>query len=741
MSKRKRRRKRSAQSSAALRRNGINAFRQGDYDRAIDAWERVGKQTPAQLPKTALAEAYFRRGLRKLYTKAPNPEAGLADLQRALDLMPNDPCYAYHLGLAAHRQGDLDRAIRSYYVTRREENAFAGRAAYPLALALLQRGDDPTTQTVWSALSTEEQAMLNQANAFRRRPYTLSADAPPLWRGLAALDEGNQEKASRLLDRALAESTSAFEKGTARYYLGVLAAQNENWEEAGQQWSAAHAAGSASTWLKANLGELYHRLAENRLQNEDIERALEAAVEARRHKPGDKRLDELFSQGYQRQAYQAVSAGDWEKALERWGKANEVGGGSFRLAYNLALAYEQAEDFGAAGETWREALRRRPRRTDHPDAVSDEQVARLWRRAAEAYHKAGEYEEAANVYRQALKWNPEDLETRMALAEGLLNDGRLVAAQNELNRILERDPDNIPALLRMGEVVAESDQWWQRAAAARYWKRVLELDPDHANARQSLADFYQNQAENLVSWGNYKAAIEEYERALRYQPKSGRILAGLGSCYLRMSDEDAAQPLIEQALRNEPGNLDIYNEIIHAWLDRGDADRAWQVMTQAEAANETIPFTFYIVQAAYCIESDDDDLAHPWLERAVDKAPPSEPILAIIGEMAMTLGALTIAREYLGRAVKAGQGSGQAYMMLGVLSVITDNDFKTADRYWYEAERIARRERDPDLRERIELARVLFSAPPGLLDLLGGGLPYPGGIGLDDFLFPDLDKR
>jgi tetratricopeptide (TPR) repeat protein len=655
--------------------------------------------------------------------------------------VPDDPCYAYHLGLAAHRQGDLDLAIRSYHVARREENEFASRAAYPMALAQLQRGEDPSSQTVWSALSDQERAMLSQASAFGRRPYVLSSDAPALWHGMVALDCGSQEQAQSLLEQALQDSASALEKGIGHYYLGVLAAQEDDWAETGRRWNAARVAGLKSEWLKANLGELYHRLAEDRLQGDDVEGALEAATESARHKPDDKRLGDLLSQAYQRQAYQAASDGDWEKALERWTEAVAVGGSSFRLAYNLALAYEQTEDFVAAGQAWREALRRRPRKASHPDAISDEQVSRLWRRAAIAYHKAGEYEKAADVYRQALKWNPSDLETRMVLAESLLNDGRVVAAQNELNRILERDPDNIPALLRIGEAIAESGQWYQRIAAPRYWNRVLELDPDNASARQLLADYFQDDAENLVSWGNYRLAVEKYRQALQYQPQNARVLAALGRCYLEMDDLKSAQSFIEQAQSIAPRDLEVYDEIINAWIWQGDADRAWAAMSQAEATIETIPFAFYIMQASHCIESDYDELVYPWLERAVEKAPPGEPVFTAVGEMAVMAGASEIAREYLERAVEARQEIGQAYLMLGILSATADHDLDAANRYWNRAERVARKERDAELDERIDMARAMFSAPFGLFDLLMRAPFLPPGIDLDGFPFDFFDEE
>jgi tetratricopeptide (TPR) repeat protein len=419
--------------------------------------------------------------------------------------------------------------------------------------------------------------------------------------------------------------------------------------------------------------------------------------------------------------------------------AKEVGGGSFRLAYNLALAYEQAEGWVMAGETWREALRRRPRKADHPDAVSDEEVARLWRRAAEAYHRAGDYEEAANVYRQALKWNPDDLQTRQALADGLLNDGRLVAAQNELDRILERDPDNIPALLRMGEAIAQDDHWWHRGAAPRYWRQVLELDPDNASARQSLVDFMLDRAEDQAYWGSYAAAIANLEQALELQPNDGRVLAALGSSYLGMGDEETGRSYIELAKAKDPQNLGVYGILLEVWLDQDDPERAQEVMGQAEAAIEDIPFPFYMSLAALCLQSEYEELARPWLERAVEKAPPGEPILASIGEMAMMAQAPIIAREYLERAIEAGQSTGQAYLILGLLAVLAEDDLNTARKHWRRAERIARTEGDEDLQERIEIARAYFSTPPDFLELLRDVPFFPEGFDLDDFFDEDMD--
>jgi len=691
-------------------------------------------------PTSALAEAYFRRGLKHLYGKTRQAQAGLDDLKQAVELQPDDPRYIYHMGLAAHRQGDLEEAIRAYRKALGQGEEFASRAAYPLALALFQSGEDPTAAPEWSALSATEQAMLSQADVFRRRPYTLPPNAPPLWRGMAALDEGDRELALSTLDDVLQNSTHPVEQRMAHYYLGVLAAQDEDWDTARRHWNAARAAGFMAPRLTDNLGKVYHRLAEERLMDKDAQGALEAATEALRHKPDDNRLAELVSNAHQHLAHEAASADQWATALEHWKAADEAEGGSFRLAYNLALAHERAEEFLIAGEKWREALRRRPRRDDHPDAIDDEQVAQLWRRAAEAYSRAGEYDEAVHVYRQAVKWNPANVETRLTLVEALLANGQVQAAQNELDRILERDPDNIPALLRQGEVIVASGGWWWWNSPTSCWEKVLQLEPDHPTALQLLADFYQDQAESELSWGNYAGAVEMYQQALEYQPKNSSILAALGGCYLRMDKQANAQYYMAQALSDEQKDLNVYNEIIHAWLDVDEPDQAFAVMEQAEAAVDTIPSAFYIAQAYYCLPHR-SELARPWLERAIEKALPGEPIFMAIGEMAFSAQAWEIAQEYLERAIAADQETGQAHLLLGVLATQSD-DHRAADKHWKKAESIARRKQDEELMERVEMTRILFTGPPGLARILmdlGGG-PFDGSPFAEPDYFYDEDE-
>lgn len=682
--KRKKKSKGSAQSAAALRLNGLRTFQSNDYDQAIETWERI---SASYRPMPALAEAYFRRGVERFYASEAAQQTGLEDLQKATEIQLQDPCYVYHLGLASHHLGDFALAIQSYRSVRQMAGQFANRTAYPLALALLQQGQDPEADAVWATLSVDEQTMLQAAGVFRRRPYQLPPEAPQLWRALVALDEGNLLAAQAGLDEQSAATQT--EQGIRHYYRGALSAQLEDWEAARREWLAAYSAGLRSQRLRDNLAEIFHRAAEDLVMQGDYQTALVAAQEAGRHKANDNALNELLAQIHQHLGYQAALASQWDQAQKYWQAAVELDSSSFRLAYNQALIHERKENYLAAGEAWREALRRRPRRADHPDAISDEQVARLWQRAADAYRKAGQFDEANRVYQQAIKWSPENLDVRLAMVNGLLLEGRVQAAQNELERILERNPEHVPALIRMGEVLFRNDAWWVRLGAPRYWERALKLQPANHQARQALAEWYIDQAEIDYSWDRFSEAIEDYQKALEYQPRDARVLACFANCFIHLDELEEAQEYIDKAFERAGDDLDMLDEILSGWIATDRLEQAWETMQRFEAQNSSIPGLFYLAQGIKCLDEDDSEAALLWLERATLKADPDEMILYLIGDRLLNYDE-ELARQYLEKAIAADQLSGQAHLMLARLEDESGNT-KESKKHLNEAARIARK--------------------------------------------------
>lgn len=713
-----------AQSIETLTQNGANAFRMKEYEKAIATWERI----PAfKRPISMLAEAHFRLGQKLFYGE--NRQDGLIHLQTAAQSLPDDPTYAYHLGLALHRQGDLSNALKSYQTARQKPGPIATRVAYPLALALLEDGQDPAANPVWKELTPAEQSALGSARIFRRRPYHLPPEAPLLWQALASFGNDDHKQARAQLEQVLATDMSATEKGLAHYYLGVLAARADDLESARQAWEAAVATGLHLNRLSANLAEIYQRRAEEALAQGDIQTAQAAATKANRHRSDDSALDELLAHIHQQRGYQAAILNHWDEAQNHWQTAVQLDSGSFRLAYNLALAYEKSGDFIKAGETWREALRRRPRRADHPDALGDDQVARLWQRAAECYIRAGEFEEVSHIYQQAIKWAPENLELRLALAENALREGRLQFASNELERILERNPRHVPALLRMGEVCAEDvDPWWNKQAP-KYWQQVLEIDPKNNQARQLLAEWYIDQAERTHRWQKCDETIQNYQKSLEFRPGNVKVLSELFTCHQCLKRGTQADEYIQQALAYAK-SLDDFADLISALLIFDEQyNRAKEVLALAEARFPDIPPVFYVDMAGPLLKHHQKEQADFWLQKAISKAIPTDSILTMIAEITMDFDE-EVAYEYAQKALAAKENGGQAHLILGVIESKREN--KTASRkHFHEAERIARQTNDEELQFRIEAARIYLAGPQAFMrQLMDAGGPDL----LDEFL-------
>jgi tetratricopeptide (TPR) repeat protein len=751
MAKRKKK-DRSAQSAHRLRLNGLQAFRDGNYDEALDAWERASDLVPKHQPKAAMAEAYFRRSLKRQYGENGDTAAGLADLKQALTLQPDDALYQYHLALAHHRAGDLDTAVSLYQTVYQNSQKLRPRLAYPLCLALRQQVENPITHPAWHDLSAKAQEMLGEANAFRRRPYAPSPDAPPLWHGLARLDSNDVDAAHKWLTTALEEANNAYEQAISHYYLGVLAARQEDWPAAARSWVAARQAGLNHARLSDNMGELFHRLAEERLQEGNVTAALNAAKEAARHAPDDSRLHSLQAQIQQHVGYQAAQKSQWTTARRHWEEAQELDGGSFRLAYNLALVYEQEKEFEEAGDTWREAMRRRPRRDDHPDAISEQQVAQLWRRAAAAYEKAGEFDAAVQVYRNAVKYSPDNVEIRLDLVHTLHVNGQEEAALNELDRILERDPQNVQALLRYGEILAHSYGWWRGREAPGYWEEVLEIDPNNSEARQLLADYYQDRAEASMSWRATEEAIDYLEMAHKYQPENGRILAKIARFYLYLDDEEIFRDYSQQALQTSPHDIDVYDELIQAWLSEDEPDEAWALLDQAEATIPKIPSDFYLEFAAYCLSQlNNYEWGRIWLDRALARAPADDSPLLEICELTIFYRVFDLAKHYLAEAQDQGEDKATVTFLWAMFHFHQRN-LQEAGLQIRRAERLARQQRDEELLDRISHLRYLINSPvadmmgPLMNRYTGHGMPDPSFIArmlaemMDDDDFDDFDE-
>jgi tetratricopeptide (TPR) repeat protein len=130
-----------------------------------------------------------------------------------------------------------------------------------------------------------------------------------------------------------------------------------------------------------------------------------------------------------------------------------------------------------------------------------------------------------------------------AVTRGFLRQYRLRDARLCLERWLTLQPDNPQALCLMGQFHLDYER--ARSAAVDSYRRAVEVDPDHEEARVGLAV-------TLLEGKNYAEAAEHLEEVRRRQPDNLRVLVGLAECKDGLSQTAEGLRLVDEALARRP---------------------------------------------------------------------------------------------------------------------------------------------------------------------------------------------
>jgi tetratricopeptide (TPR) repeat protein len=183
---------------------------------------------------------------------------------------------------------------------------------------------------------------------------------------------------------------------------------------------------------------------------------------------------------------------------------------------------------------------------------------------------AGDGARAFDLGTAWLKQHPTDVRARVLLARIHLGRDELDAAYRQLEQALRAQPRDVDALYYLGLVTGQ--------LAARQLEGLVERAPASARAHQLLAESLEAQERRTEAEAAYEAAlrakpdlldallglakllrirlectraIELYTRAEAVRPSFDGAY-GLGSCYLRQQQLDAALPRFEQAVKRDP---------------------------------------------------------------------------------------------------------------------------------------------------------------------------------------------
>ncbi len=147
---------------------------------------------------------------------------------------------------------------------------------------------------------------------------------------------------------------------------------------------------------------------------------------------------------------------------------------------------------------------------------------------AEAYYKLGEnefevgnYKEAIDAYKESIRINPDHADAYCSLGAGYYKIGLNEEAEKTVKEVLNTNPEHARALSFLGAIFYDANQYDK---AINSLKKALSIDPDMDGAYNTLGAIY-------YSKKHYEKAIEAFKKALNIKPDKTEYHYNLGICY------------------------------------------------------------------------------------------------------------------------------------------------------------------------------------------------------------------
>ncbi|MDC3957743.1 protein kinase domain-containing protein [Polyangium jinanense] len=241
---------------------------------------------------------------------------------------------------------------------------------------------------------------------------------------------------------------------------------------------------------------------------------------------------------------------------------------------------------------------------------------------------------AAEAYEAILQIDPAHEGTLTALMRhyrALERWEDVVSLYERLLRIVIDDKRRIELLLAMGRVLVE--QVGSPERASKTYEKVIEIDPQHGGALESLANV-------RAASGDALAALSAIE-SLAVKATTPETRADLWIRAAKLLDDkgdrDGAIERYKKALDAQPGNVAASTALRASYLARGDATSAVELLgREIEAAEGNLAKARHYGEMAFLLHEKlkDTDRAQAAATKAIDLDPTNMKALYVSGEIA-----------------------------------------------------------------------------------------------------------
>jgi tetratricopeptide (TPR) repeat protein len=220
----------------------------------------------------------------------------------------------------------------------------------------------------------------------------------------------------------------------------------------------------------------------------------------------------------------------------------------------------------------------------------------LYYNLATLYEKEGDKEKANQFLAQAVALQPEDVESRLNLAESLFSKGSLDEAQSYLDEVVRRKPDSLRAVLLLVQIAEKKED---KKRLKDLYEKVYALAPDNEIVLYNLA---------VIEYeaGDWGKSLFHFEIYVKNHPKDAETIRFLFELYKREKKEDAAFATAKVLLSLNAGDPAPYPFVFEHLNARGDFKQMTEIMeTGVQARPESVELRQYLVFALLKLDKED----------------------------------------------------------------------------------------------------------------------------------------
>ncbi len=169
------------------------------------------------------------------------------------------------------------------------------------------------------------------------------------------------------------------------------------------------------------------------------------------------------------------------------------------------------------------------------------------------YARIGKFDDAIREFRAAIKINKNTMVYYFDLASALTKAERYKDALFTFEKILKCVPRyHVPPVVFCGKGIAEGSLGKYKQSLASF-RRVLELKNKNC---VKCASVYSNIGSTYMRLQEYPTAIKYDDKAIRFNPRDGRVWNLSGNCYGFLRNHKRALECFERALKIAPDDIE-----------------------------------------------------------------------------------------------------------------------------------------------------------------------------------------